>query len=504
VVEVVAPGMPKKFYITTPIYYASAPPHIGHMYTSLLCDVLARYHRMRGGDVFFLTGTDEHGLKVYRKAQEAGVAAQKFCDDQAARYQMMNDVLDISNDDFIRTTEERHKLGAQGFWNRSLKNGDIYKKKYKGLYCVGCEAFKIERELIDGKCPDHNAMPEEVLEENYFFRLSSYTKKLAAFYEKDPAFVVPKERRSEMLSLIKAGLEDVSVSRHKNKQPWGIPVPNDPSQVMYVWFDALTNYLTAIGFCADLQRFKKLWPADLHVVGKEINRFHSLLWPAMLWSAGFKLPKQIAVHGWITVDGSKMSKTRGNVIDPLVLVDKYGVSAVRYFFMREMPPTSDGDFSFARLEQRYSADLANGIGNLFYRILSMIEKYCNGVVPKGKPSPSILPQYEKSMEDFRPDFALEVLSAAHKKADSLINKKEPWKLAGSRPKELGNFLFYLASICYQTAWLIYPFMPVVSEEMFNQLGCRMLKEFEQSYKKARLKPGTKIKKTRPLFPRLVK
>ncbi|HBF66864.1 MAG TPA: methionine--tRNA ligase [Candidatus Magasanikbacteria bacterium] len=500
------------FYITSPIYYATAAPHLGHMYTTIICDVVARYHRMLGHEVLFLTGTDEHGSKVYQKAQEARKDTQAFLDEQAAKYELMTDVLDISNDIFMRTSYDWHKKAAQEFWKRSFEHGDIYKKKYTGLYCVGCEAFKTEKDLDEkGLCPDHKQKPERIEEENYFFRLSAYGAKLKKLFKENPEFVIPEGKRKEMHALIEEGLEDVSISRHKSKLSWGVEVPGDSEQVMYVWFDALTNYITAAGYAQDEKKFKKWWPADVHVVGKEINRFHSLLWPAMLISAGVDIPKQIAVHGWITVDGQKMSKTLGNVLDPFEIVKQFPLSAVRYFMLREIPFDSDGVFSFKRLGERYEADLANGLGNLFYRVLSMIEKYTDGCIPQ--PSDDAVRTYEHVWKEynegfraFRFDRALEAVWALLRSADQVINEEEPWKLADPAAKQevkLNNLLYTLATICHHAAWFVYPFMPSISEAMFEQLGLNISEEFKHDVKKIALKPGTKIKKGSPLFPRLV-
>ncbi|PIQ73063.1 methionine--tRNA ligase, partial [Candidatus Roizmanbacteria bacterium CG11_big_fil_rev_8_21_14_0_20_36_8] len=371
----------KTFYITTPIYYASGDPHIGHAYTNLMADITARYHRMAGHPVLFVTGTDEHGMKVQQKAQEAGKSPKVFVDEIAAKFRELTDVWNITNDDFIRTTEDRHKETVAVFWKRVMDAGYIYKKSYGGLYCVGCEAFKTEKDLVEGKCPDHDAIPEPLEEENYFFKLSAFQKPLEKLFDEGDAFVTPVDKLNEMRQILTSGLEDISISRSTEKLQWGIPVPGDESQVLYVWFDALVNYISALGFGREENRMKEAWPADIHFVGKEINRFHSLLWPAMLLAAGLEPPKQIAVHGWITVDGKKMSKTIGNVLDPFMLVEERGLEAIRYFMTREIPFYRDGDFSFARFEDRYNNDLANELGNLLHRAVAMTDRYLAGVVP---------------------------------------------------------------------------------------------------------------------------
>ena len=377
--------MPPKYYLTTAIPYANDNPHIGHAILFLYADVMARFQRLLGKDVYFLIGTDEHGQKIFRAAKEHEMPVEELAAEKSAVFQNLADQWNITNDDFIRTTEKRHMDAAQKFWQAAEASGDIYKKKYSGLYCVGCESFKTERDLVDGKCPDHQKEPERLEEENYFFRLSKYQEPLELLFEQHPEFVYPQNRYNEMLNILKNGLEDISISRSVDKLTWGIPVPGDDSQVMYVWFDALTNYITALGYGSkDEKLFRKYWPADAHVIGKEINRFHSLLWPAMLMSVGIELPKMIAAHGWITIDGQKMSKTIGNVIDPLKLSTDYPIEAVRYFFMRELPFDNDGDYTDEKFVARYNGDLANGIGNLANRILVMIEKYADGRVPKVK------------------------------------------------------------------------------------------------------------------------
>jgi methionyl-tRNA synthetase len=356
--------MKPNYYLSTAIPYANAAPHIGYALEALYADAMARYQRLLGHEVFFLIGTDEHGQKMWRTAQEAGRPVGEYAAEKSALFQELADEYNITNDDFIRTTEARHMKGAQAFWAACLENGDIYKKQYVGLYCVGCEGFKTEKDLVEGKCPDHNRLPEEISEENYFFRLSKYQEPLQFLFDKNKEFVVPESRFNEMKNLLKNGLEDVSISRSVEKLTWGIPVPGDESQVMYVWFDALTNYITALGYgSGNEEKFKKFWPGT-HIVGKEINRFHSLLWPAMLMSAQLDVPKQIAVHGWITVDGQKMSKSVGNVINPLELVQEFPLEAVRYFLLREIPFDNDGDYTRQKFMDRYVGDLANGIGNL--------------------------------------------------------------------------------------------------------------------------------------------
>jgi methionyl-tRNA synthetase len=505
-----------KYYITTAIPYANADPHIGFALEILFADVMARYQRLLGKDVYFLTGTDEHGQKMYKTAKEKGKDVFEYASEKSAVYQNLADQWNISNNDFIRTTEERHMTRAQEFWKLSEANGDIYKKEYSGLYCVGCESFKTEKDLVEGKCPDHNAEPELLKEENYFFRLSKYQTQLEKLYKDNPDFVYPKSKRNEMMSIFKEGLEDISVSRAKDKLSWGIPVPGDDTQVMYVWFDALTNYVTALGFSTEEDElFKKYWPADAHVIGKEINRFHSLLWPAMLLSAGLELPKQIAVHGWMTIDNKKISKTLGNVINPLDLTDQYPLEAVRYFLMSEIPFDHDGDFSHEKFKEKYNADLANGLGNLTNRILVMIEKYSDGVVPEtNEVYEEIITFIEKRWQDyntvmniFKFDHAIYAIQRVIKYCDQLISDKQPWKMAKEgKEEEVNDLLHHLAEGLRHIAVMIWPIIPETSEKIFTQLGLDVSKELAKPLDElqnwVQLTVGNKINKGDALFPRL--
>lgn len=510
--------MPKnKFYITTAIYYTNAAPHIGHAIEILFADAMARYQRLFGRDVYFLTGTDEHGQKIFKTAKEEGTPVEEFVAQKSALYQNLDDQWDVSNNDFIRTTEDRHIKGAQEFWKASMASGDIYKKSYTGLYCVGCEAFKTEKDLMDGKCPDHSIVPEKITEENYFFKLSKYQKDLEKLFKSNPEFVYPESRYNEMKHILKEGLEDVSISRSKEKLTWGIPVPGDDTQVMYVWFDALTNYVTALGYGSKNDKlYKKYWPADAHVIGKEINRFHSLLWPAMLMSAGLELPKQIAVHGWITVNGQKMSKTTGNVVDPLELVQKYPVEAVRYFLAREIPFVDDGDFSEEKFLIRYNADLANGLGNLTNRIISMIEKYSDSVIPETTtPDGDIIKtlekawkEYVKHMEIWRFDLALADAWKFIAYCDQQISDKKPWLLfKEGKSQEVKDFLHHLSEALRHIAVMVWPIIPETAEKIFAQLGLDAGKEFAKPLSElqnwVQLTVGNKINKKEQLFPRIV-
>ncbi|MDO8499541.1 MAG: methionine--tRNA ligase [bacterium] len=509
--------MKEKYYITTAIPYVNANPHIGFALELLYTDVMARYQRLLGKEVRFLTGTDTHGQKILKTAKDAGRTVEEFAEEKSARYEELADCWNISNDDFIRTTEERHQIGAQKFWSESLKNGNIYKKEYVGLYCVGCESFKTEKDLVDEKCPDHNTIPETLKEENYFFRLSTFKEPLQFLFEENPGFVYPPSRFKEMFNILKQGLDDISISRVKDKLPWGIPVPGDDTQVMYVWFDALTNYVTALGYgAADDKLYNQFWPADAHVIGKEINRFHSLLWPAMLMSVGAEMPIQIAVHGWITVSGQKMSKTIGNVIDPLKLVDEYPLEAVRYFLMREIPFDNDGDFSYDKFKDRYNGDLANGLGNLTNRILVMVEKYSGNVVPAVTTKDSILieklseeiwPEYLKKMEIFDFSHALEAVWKFISYADQIISDQKPWAMfKAEQTKEVSDLLYHLCEALRHIAVMIYPVMPETAEKILVSLGLDPAKEFAKPIDDLRqwveLTVGNKIDKGTVLFPRM--
>lgn len=507
----------QKYYLTTAIPYANADPHIGFALELLYSDVMARFQRLLGKDVYFLTGTDEHGQKMFRTAREMGVKVEDYTAEKSAKFMELADEWNITNNDFIRTTEKRHEERAQKFWQAALASGDIYKKSYSGLYCVGCEAFKTDKDLIEGKCPDHNREPELLTEENYFFRLSKYQEPLEFLFEKNKNFVYPESRYNEMHNILKSGLEDISISRSKEKLPWGIAVPGDDTQVMYVWFDALTNYVTALGYgTEDDSLFKKYWPASAHVIGKEINRFHSLLWPAMLMSAGLDMPEQIAVHGWMTVDGQKMSKSIGNVINPLDLSAKYPLDAVRYFLMREIPFDNDGDFTYSKFSDRFNADLANGLGNLTNRVLVMIEKYSNSAVPKVETvnhdlvdflTKVVWPEYENAMTNWQFNRALEAAWKMISYCDQIISDKQPWAMhKAGKINEVNDLLYHLAESLRHVAVMIWSIMPETAEKIFSYLGLDLEKELAKPLFELQqwveLTVGNKINKGEPLFPRL--
>ena len=507
------------FYLTTAIPYANASPHIGFALEILYADVAARYQCLLGNEVYFLTGTDEHGQKMLKTAKEAGQTVESFASERSAEFQNLADQWNITNTDFIRTTEPRHEERAKKFWEAVFKNGDIYKKKYKGLYCVGCESYKTEKDLINGVCPDHPNSPSTIIaleEENYFFRLSRYQEPLEFLFESRPDFVFPESRHKEMYNLLKGGLADISISRSKEKLSWGIPVPGDDSQVMYVWFDALTNYITALGYgSTENKLFKKFWPG-VHIVGKDINRFHSLLWPAMLMAAGLEPPKQIAVHGFIYVDGQKMSKSLGNVINPLEIIKKFPLDAVRYFFAREIPFESDGNFSEKQFIERYNGDLANGIGNLTNRILTMVEKYSDGKIPEVRTADSglidfltkdVWPGYEAGMNSWRFDHALAAVWKFSASCEQIISDKQPWSLAeAGKTEEVRDLLYHLAEALRHIAVMIWPVMPETAEKLFVQLGLEAGKELAKPLSELQqwvdLTVGNKINKGEALFPRI--
>ncbi len=497
------------YYLTTPIYYVNASAHIGHAYTSIAADIMARFQRLQGKEVNFLTGTDEHGQKIARAADAAGVTPQQFVDGIAQTFRDLHTTLGCSNTDFIRTTEPRHIAGAQKFWEAAAAAGDIYKKTYEGLYCVGCEQFYNEKDLdTEGRCPIHLKKPELLAEENYFFRLSKYSDALKKHFDEHMDFVFPQNRQKEMRHLLDEGLEDISISRSVEKLSWGIPVPGDDSQVMYVWFDALTNYVTAVGYGDEAQDdfFTEWWPANAHVMAKEINRFHALLWPAMLMSAQLPLPGKIVAHGWLTVDGQKMSKSLGNVVNPLDIISKYGLDPFRFFLFREMPFGGDGDFSFTKLEQRYRADLQNDLGNLVMRTIAMDIKFCEGVVPAITEATHEIfwSRYAEHMEKWEFQLALEVVWDFVRSLNQLIDKEKPWTAAKEgRTADVDRTLYTLIEGLRQIAFAISPFMPASSEKILAQLGFESYEpQFEKIMEWGLLQPGGVLLAADPLFPQL--
>ncbi|MFA5188860.1 MAG: methionine--tRNA ligase [Patescibacteria group bacterium] len=515
--------MPKKqetFYVTTPIYYVNDVPHIGHAYTTIAADVLARYHRMLLGadNVYFLAGTDEHGAKIAQAAERNNMSPQEFVDMEAAKFQLVWDSLDISNNDFIRTTESRHKKVVVEFLKQLKKaktplgNDCLYEKEYEGLYCVGCESFKTESELVDDKCVDHQKVCQMIKEKNWFFRLSDYGQKLKELIEKNELLIMPESRKNEILGLINTGLKDVSISREQVK--WGIKLPFDEKQVVYVWFDALINYVSALGGPKG-KLYKKFWPANVHLMAKDILKFHAVIWPAMLLALKLPLPKIVFAHGFFTVDGQKMSKTIGNVILPEELIAKYGTDATRYLLLSQFGFGTDGDFNKARLDQQYNSALANEFGNLLSRVLSMSEKYNNSVVPKYNVDydkffafdlKTDWDRYDFFLRNLKFDEALNVAWENIRRCNAYIDKEKPWELAKSNPKVLVDVMYNLLETLRQTAIMIWPFMPQTGNEILSQLGFDPAKEEKKSIEELRtwasLPLGQKIKKGSALFPRL--
>ena len=474
-----------KFYVTTSIPYVNAEPHIGFALEIIQADVLARYRRHKGDDVFFLTGTDEHGVKIVRAAKAAGKTSQDFVNGVTKKFKDLKKILNLSGDDFIRTSDrKRHWPGAQKLWFKLYDAGKLYKKSYRGLYCVGHEAFITEKDLVNGKCRDHQEEPEIIEEENWFFKLSDYTNKIKEKIKSDELLVMPKSRKNEILSLINEGLEDISFSRPRKDLSWGIPVPNDSKHTMYVWCDALSNYITAIGYADDEKKFKKWWPANVQVIGKDILRFHAAIWPGMLLAAKLPLPKTIFVHGFITVGGEKMSKTIGNVIDPFEVVKKYGADALRYYLLREIPSGEDGDFTYEKFEERYNADLAKGLGNLVARVLTLAQKNSaqdgsasGGKVFKNKTFALEIKKTEQELNQLVSNFkfnkALEKIWQLIALGNKYIDEKKPWALK-TESKEfkeiIGSLLFLISNI----GILLSPFLPETSEKISGQLKNRKI------------------------------
>ncbi|MDA1334502.1 MAG: methionine--tRNA ligase [bacterium] len=514
-----------KFYVTTAIDYANAKPHLGHAYEKVIADVMARWHRTKGDDVFFLTGTDEHGAKISRSAEAAGREVSDFVIENREEYKKLLQTLNISNDHFVYTADqENHWPGAQKMWSKLVEAGDLYKATYKGQYCVGHEAFVTEKDLKDGVCPDHNKKPELIEEENYFFKLSKYSDQIYKLIESDEYEVRPKARKNEVLAFIKDGIEDISFSRPSKDIPWGIPVPSDPEHTMYVWCDALTNYISALGYGLDNEKeFDNYWPADVHLIGKDILRFHALIWPGMLLAAKLPIPKMLYVHGMIISGGQKMSKTIGNVIDPNEIVNEYGVDAFRYFLMREIPFGDDGDFTKERFADVYEGSLAHGLGNLLSRTTAMIQKY----FPEGLPRPAAedladvptkrqvsqisgeelnlestsLEYYfdrhidapvREALDDLRLTEAISLIGHFYGYLDRHIQQYEPFRLVKTDPNKAGAVLWTVSEHLIKSAELLSPFMPKTAESIFEIIGHNVLG----------IKRAEKIiiEKRTPLFP----
>ncbi|HET9015223.1 MAG TPA: class I tRNA ligase family protein [Thermomicrobiaceae bacterium] len=520
-------GSDYRYYITTSIPYVNAVPHIGHALEFVQTDTFARYHRLVGNDTRFLTGTDENSLTNVLAAEREGMPVAELVERNAAAFLRLTDLLDVSNDDFIRTAaEERHLAGCRKLWEACDRNGDIYRRHYRGLYCVRCEQFYTEEELDDGLCPEHHIPVEVVEEENYFFRLSRYGDRLAQLIDSGALRIIPETRRNEVRSFIARGLEDFSISRSRSRaRGWGIPVPGDPDQVMYVWFDALANYITAPGYATDADLYRRFWlenPRRVHVIGKGILRFHAVYWPAMLLSAGLPLPTTVFVHGYLTIAGEKMSKSLGNVVDPAELVARYGTEPVRYWLLREVPPTGDADYTDEKLERRYNADLANDLGNLLNRTVTMIRRYRDGAVP----APAAPDAVDQDLElvasslagrlaaavgqDYDPQSALAAVWELVVRANRYVEETAPWALArGERSGDhaaagrLDGALYHLAESLRLIAQALRPFLPGTADRIAAQLGVVLVETpWTEALGWGVLAPGTQVGEPQPIFPKL--
>lgn len=474
--------MPKPYYLTTPLYYVNAKPHLGHAYTNILSDTFARYHRLKGESVFFLTGTDEHGTKVEKAARAADQDPRQYVDEIVPQFKSLWKLLGIEYDRFIRTTDDDHKKIVQNILRDLEKKGEIYKASYRGWYCTPCESFWTELQLAEGKCPDCKREVQELSEENYFFKLSRYQKWLIEYIQSHPDFIRPEIRRNEILGFLREPLEDLCITRPRSRLAWGIDFPASPEHVVYVWFDALINYVSAVGFTADEKRFKTFWPADLHLVGKDILRQHAVYWPIMLQACGVEMPKTVMAHGWWTLAGAKVSKSRGNAVDPVELVKKYGVDAFRYFLLREVTLGFDGAFSEDLLAERYTSDLANGLGNLWFRLASMLERYFDKKVPKAEENflksggeleafADLQAAVNQSMDQYDPRRALEALWAMVNGSNQFVEQKKPWLLAKdpARREELAIVLVILSERLAHIAFFLEPFLPGTARKILDRL-----------------------------------
>jgi methionyl-tRNA synthetase len=500
---------PKKFYLTTAIDYVNSRPHLGTAYEKIGADVIVRYKRLAGFDVHFLMGNDEHSQNVYRKARQLGEEPLAYCDRMAREFIDVWKRLDISFDDFIRTTEPRHRAGVQELIRRISDAGDIYEGQYEGWYCVSCEAFKQEKDLIEGLCAIHRTKPEWIRERNYFFRLSKYQQRLLQHFADQPEFLIPEIRRNEILRLIQGGLEDISVSRAG--QSWGVPMPQDVTSVVYVWFDALINYISAVGLGTDDGLLAKWWPADLHVIGKDITRFHTVIWPAMLMSAGLPLPRQVFGHGWVHLKGEKMSKSLGTTIEPLDALDLFGPDPLRLYLVKEINWGSDGDFSWERYEERYNVDLANNLGNLVSRIGAMADKYRGGTLESAGVSGTLkaladqtLQGYRSRMDEFATGAATSTVFSLIDATNAFIAEKEPWKFAAdsTREREVSQVLFDVAEAVRIAAVLLLPVMPKSAAEILRRVGeTKPIPEIRLGDAAWRNDGRRSIPKAEPLWPR---
>lgn len=504
--------MTDKFYITTSIAYVNARPHIGFAMELIQADALARYHRLLGDDTFFMTGTDEHGMKIEQTAKEQGKSPRAFVDEISGSFRALEGLLTLSNDHFIRTTEDYHEKGARQLWAKMAEAGDIYKGSYEGLYCIGCESFKTEKEVADGACPLHKKPLEKIKEENYFFKLSKYSDEIKKRIKTGQLVILPEARKHEILSVLDEGLKDVSFSRPRKLLEWGIEVPDDPDQVMYVWCDALSNYLTGVGYGHDEKKFKKFWPADVHLIGKDILRFHSAIWIGMLLSVGIPLPRAIYVHGFITSEGMKMSKSLNNVVDPVTVVAQHGVDALRYYLLKEIPTTEDGDFSAERFKTVYESELADSLGNLVSRVVAMTHKYFEGKVPDFAVSaddPVFAPKlaalwknFDQAIGEFDLKRALECVMGLAYDANKYVESQKPWALAKTDQKALAEVLYNLLEMIRHLAFMLLPFIPTASGKILGYLGQPDVKVYGDARRWGRLQSGTQLQKVEPLFPKV--